>query len=543
MPHESPPSSLLPGSIVDAYLRDSGGLKQDRSTARQLEALSAYCKEYNFILRNPYKDVAKSGTTTAGRDNFLRMVADFEIPSNRPKALLIWNYARFARDVDDSQLYKAVIRKWGIIIHSLTDQIPEGRYGRVIELLIEISNEEKAAQTATDAADGLRSIVQQGAMPGIPPAGFKREPIVTINYRTGEERTNHRWVPDPEWIPRIQRAFQMKASGSTLIDIQKETHIYASQNSYRDFFQNELYIGILHFGEHTNHQYCKPMIDLPTWSTVQKVLALHADRQHVSSPASIHPRRKSAPATYLLSGIVRCGRCNSPLYGMTSKQRNGSYYLRYACTRRHRRHDCDLQPIPARALETEVIKEIVHFFENPNNLRDLIELDRQQSAQVAATNKTLSKDLQKLVNKVRRSIANINAAIKESGHSKSMLRTLSSLEQEETELETRLHSVKIETPTLAPALTPLEISTFSRSLVARLQSRDNTTRRHVLQATVHSVIIDRTEAHAFGRVNIKHNPALITAPSTRSPVGAPSHTRSISVEFKIGSRGGTKKTR
>ncbi len=37
-----PPATLQPGLIVDAYLRDSGGEKQDRSVARQLEAIKLY---------------------------------------------------------------------------------------------------------------------------------------------------------------------------------------------------------------------------------------------------------------------------------------------------------------------------------------------------------------------------------------------------------------------------------------------------------------------------------------------------------------------
>ncbi len=38
MSYLPPPSSLPPGSIVDSYSRDSGGMRQDKSTDQQLTA-------------------------------------------------------------------------------------------------------------------------------------------------------------------------------------------------------------------------------------------------------------------------------------------------------------------------------------------------------------------------------------------------------------------------------------------------------------------------------------------------------------------------
>ena len=143
------PSSIPANSIVDAYLRDSGGEKQDRSISRQLEAVKTYCARHGLTLRTVYKDVAKSGTTTAGREDFHRMIADTRDESKRPVAILLWNYARFARELDDSTYYKALLRsKRGIIIHSLTDNIPEGPYARFVEVLVDIANEEKSRQTS-----------------------------------------------------------------------------------------------------------------------------------------------------------------------------------------------------------------------------------------------------------------------------------------------------------------------------------------------------------------------------------------------------------
>lgn len=549
-----PPSTLPPGSIVDSYRRDSGGMRQDKSTDQQLTELEAYCKQYNLIHRHQFVDKAKSGKTTAGRDDFNHMIEAYEIPSNRPHGLLLWNYARFARDIDDAQFNKIRIRQWGTVIHSLNDQIPEGGHGRIIEFFIDVANEEKRKQTSIDAKRGLWDLVQKyGCVPGIPPRGFKRVPVNLGPRRDKTEHIAHRWVPDPDWIPRIKRAFQMKAEGATLNQIDKETRLYASQNSYRTFFSNKLYIGVLQFGEHTVQNYCEPIVDLPTWDAVQKIQTLHADHQHVTAKNNLHPRRKSEAATYLLSGIAFCSRCNSPLWGMTSGQRDGSYYYRYACTKAKRRRDCDLQPIPARALEALVIKELTHFLDHPDNLREILEAGQKFTAKFATKQKAAAREFQKELGTVRRSIANITNAIAKRSGSKSLLQKLTTLEAEETTLETRLLSVKTQTPVVIPPLTEQEIIQRSQNLVDRLGSKDPATIRRVLLTTVHQVTVDRTKTHGYCHITLKHHPretktpeespAIITVSSYPAPVGAHLHRRSISFEFNIAPKHITQKSR
>jgi site-specific DNA recombinase len=524
-------------------------MRQDKSTDQQLTEIDSFCKQHGLIHRHKFVDDAKSGGNTAGRDAFNQMMELYADPETRPNGLILWNYARFARDIDDAQYNKIRLRQWGIIIHSLNDQVPEGEYGRVIEFLIDVANEEKRKQTSTDAKRGLKDLVEKyGCVPGTPPAGFMRTPINLGPRRDKTEHIAHRWDPDPNWIPRIQRAFQMKATGATLIQIHKETHIYTSLNSYRTFFNNQLYIGTLIFGKLAIEHYCPPIIDLPTWIAVQKILTLHANRQHVSSPTHLHPRRKSETATYLLSGIIACNRCGSPLYGMTSQQRDGTNYLRYACTRRTRRRDCDFTPIPAKPLETEVIKHTSAFFQRLENIQALIDEDASRAAQISIKNKTTARDLQKQLVPLRRSISNITKAIRASGHSKSLLKDLAHLELQETELLTQLQTLQTETQQNRPTpYTEQEILTLSQQIPAILQTTtDPSTKRKILLAIINNITIDRTPTHALGTITInlpkvepsppnKHQGEgdVITALSYLHSVGAPTQTRSIDFQYSI----------
>ncbi len=533
-----PPSTLPPGSIVDVYLRDSGGEKQDRSVPSQLIEVQAYSRTHQLVLRKIYKDT-RSGKSIVGRDDFDRMMDDIQRLADLPNGVLLWDYARFARNAKDAVLHIALIENQGVVVHSLTDEIPDGEFRDLIRYVKHLGNEAERKKNSAAVKREIHQLVRTyGAMFGICPRGIKPEPLPPVlNPRTGEYRKLNRWVPDPEWIPRIKKAFTMKATNTSLIQIHQATHIYKDLASYRRFFSNKIYIGILEFGEDTIEDYCQPMIDRKTWDAVQKVLALHADRQHVSSP-SHHPRRRSHAATYLLSGIARCGRCDSPMWGMSSGQRNGKYYLRYACTNAKRTRTCDLQPIPAKALEGIVIQKLTAFFDDPHNLQAILEADRIQNVGLASKNGATLKDLGAQLKKVRASITNITEAIAETGSkkSKALLTKLAALEADETDLQSRIQSVRTQTPKTHRPLTLPEITLLSKRLITRLHSQDKLIVRTVLLGTVNRLTVDRNGPYAYGAVKIHTpresetptddpppviiRPTLTTAFISSSPVGA-----------------------
>jgi len=558
MPYVPPPSTLPPASIVDAYLRDSGGEGQERSIDSQLLEVQAYCRTHQLVLRNVYKDT-RSGKSIVGREGFDQMLDDVQLGRDNPRGILLWDYARFARNAKDAVFHIALIENQDIVVHSLTDEIPDGEFRDLIRYVKHLGNEaERRKNSAAVKRMMHQLLLNNKAMFGTPPRGIKREPLPpVINERTGEMRKLHKWIPDPDWIPRIQQAFRMKAAGATLVEIHKATRIYSELSTYSQFFGNKIYIGTLEFGGRAIENYCDPIIDRKTWDTVQKILTLHADRQHVSSPNGIHPRRRSATATYLLSGIAHCGRCDSPLWGLSSKQRNGTYYHRYACTNAKRTRTCDLQPVPAKALEREIINSLSAFFDDPDNLAALLEEDRKRQANLVSQSGAITKDLKARLRKVRASISNVTDTIAERGskNSKALNIKLDTLEAEETDLLSQLESVKTQTPEIPRPLTAQQITFLSKRLVARLQSKDRLLVRNILQGTISRISVDRTKQFAFGSIQI-HTPrepetptdeppphAIITALTLSPPLGAHFRRRSIEFKFNIAPKGRKKRPR
>ena len=161
--YSPPPLGLSAGARVWCYLRDSGGPSQDRSVGQQEHEIKAYCEKHKLNLERVFRDVAKSGGSIAGRAEFMSMIEMAEDEDIRPHGLLLWNFARFARNKRQGQIYKSQLRMNGIIVHSITDQIPsDDHIGELIEDVTDWMNEEKRRQISRDVKRGLKSLVRWG---------------------------------------------------------------------------------------------------------------------------------------------------------------------------------------------------------------------------------------------------------------------------------------------------------------------------------------------------------------------------------------------
>lgn len=577
-----PPSTLPPGSTVDCYIRDSGGDRQDQSTKQQLAEIQTYCSQHNLTLRTSFTDEAKSGGSTVARDDFNRMIDTYRLPDQRPHALILWNYARFARDFDNAVYYKSLIRTYKIIIHSLNDQIPEGDYGRIVEFFIDMSNEEKRRQTSADAKRGLRDLVlKYGCVPGTPPLGFKRTPVKIGQRRDGSDHVAHRWDPDPKFKHRIKQAFEMRAAGSTLKAIHKTTRLYSSLNSYKTFFTNRIYIGILEFGDLVIEGYCKPIIDLDTWKTVQKIVTQYATARNTER----HPKRANSP--YLLSGLLYCHQCGAPMNGNTVSRRYSPLPAgdaerpervsrvrgkdeAYRCSRSRRTDQCTAGRIARHTLETAVLDSLKDFVLVPENLEAIHTLAIEAQADFVTKRLERTSSLTAERSKVASQIANITKAIADTGHSQALLEKLSNLETQRAQINTELKDLSIPLattlkplPAKPPRAQPGTLPQYSREHFAAVSHGFLNLLKHgtqeqvktFIQGYVHKITAERKDKEIHGTITYYYPPIISPLPSGEgkgegepppfesaptsgtmlpiscSPVGAPTYRQQFTIPF------------
>jgi site-specific DNA recombinase len=363
--YKPPPKELPPGSRVIAYIRDSGGDKQELSTLDQRNEIKAYCKKFALMLAESdiFEDTAKSGTSTIKRDEFERMI-DLCRKEQFTQGLLVWSFSRIARNTLDAQFFKSDLRRRGIIVHSMTDEIPEGPYAHLVEVMIDTANEEKSRQTSRDSKRGLAQRTLAGYVPGggTPPRGYRAVREIISSHRDGSPRIGTKWEIDPETGPLVTLAFRMRAQGKSLNEIMQAPcgSLYKNKTGWTTFFQNESYLGIGKSGETKVKDHHPALVDLETWNAVQ----LLREQIHKHSPGNpLHPKRYHSPS--LLSGMAVCIHCGTPMIREVSGARStkSGKWTAYLCGAKRNKgnwHACEGKQIQAAKADAAITRAVLN---------------------------------------------------------------------------------------------------------------------------------------------------------------------------------------
>jgi DNA invertase Pin-like site-specific DNA recombinase len=507
-----------PGDHVFAYLRDSGHANQDLSVGQQEDAVRAWCAQHGLVLSTVYKDEAKPGSSIVGRQNLHAMMNAFR-HNCQEAGVIVWKYNRFARTIDNAQYLRAEIRTRGYVFFSMNDVVPDGPAGRLLEAAIDYTDEQYLVNLSIDVKRGLRDlVVNYGCMPGRPPAGFKREKVVISTRRDGTPHIGHRWVPDPVKKARVRQAFKMRAAGASLGEINKATQLFRSINSYATFWPNQLYLGILHYGEDlVVEHYCEPMVDRETFDQVQAIQAGLKRYQHLKGGSPEHPRRKAS--NFLLSGIAHCGRCGAPMYGQTSHQRNGTKTTSYLCTRAYRNRDCIRRRIPAETFENAVIRELRDHWLKPEYLQAAFEQLRASHGSRIEENKRRRRQLVDELAEIRRQQTNMTEAIALSEKSvpRALVDKLGALEEQEAVQRSRIAELDAGAVRPVPEI-PLEVITSQMArLDELLAGLDIQKKRAFLRGLVARVDVDREDNKLFGLITFYYPPDGGSPPDGSDP--------------------------
>src|SRR5438552_18735154 len=110
--------------------------EKDLSLPAQLKTLREYALKRNWSIVEEFIDEAESART-ADRPAFQRMIAAAKQKDSPFNAILVWKLNRFARNREDSIIYKSLLRKRGVQIISTNENIDENPTGKLLEGIIE----------------------------------------------------------------------------------------------------------------------------------------------------------------------------------------------------------------------------------------------------------------------------------------------------------------------------------------------------------------------------------------------------------------------
>lgn len=479
-----PPPSLPPGSTVIAYLRDSGGPNQEESIGQQERVIMDYCQKYGLVLMRIYSETA-SGRNAKNRKKFLEMYQNVMISKGdlRPHGLLLWSYSRFSRNVVQFNRYLYTLLDNGLIVHSLTEQIPDGLSGQMVLSITAYTHAKFSEDLGKNIKRGINDMVKAGYNNGgQPPKGYIAVRDHKGVRRNGQERTGLKWELDPEISPLVLLAWQLRAQGKSYGEITKATggRVYTSKPSWASHFKNKSYLGIGKAGDLEIPNHHDPIITPELWEAVRMV--------EKETRKKYHYKRTRNPS--LLSGISFCLHCGSSMVLHTEKN-----YRSYACGKRERQRggykDCtQARRVNARKVESLVLETILTRILLTQDFDELAKEIQNQLVDTSAIDAEIGNANNLLIN-AERSITRLLNLAERTGEIEELSNRLIDLKREKAELEMRIKVLKAQRNIQAPEITPEALAyvfaELRRQIEEAIQSGDILTTKRLISRIVNRI--------------------------------------------------------
>jgi site-specific DNA recombinase len=366
---------------VAIYARVSSDRQDvDLSISAQLKALRDYAARNGQMVVKEYVDEAESGRSI-DRPGFKQMIATARQKPPLFTAILVWKLSRFARNREDSIIYKSLLRKHGVQVISINEPVEDTPSGRLLEGIIEVIDEFYSANLSQDVTRGMRETASRGFYPGGPPPyGYRR-----VKVQDGSVQ-RVKLEPDPVTAPIVERIFKECLSGAGLLEITKglnhdglktRKNYEWSKTTVHKVLKNEAYTGVLLWGQEPangNNGNRLPHIRVEgAWTAIvdreafEKVQAKLGAR----APKITHPR--VVHSEYILSGLIRCKNCNAAMIGHAVKSGKFFYYM-CGNARKRGRGQCTTPLLPKDRIEKFVIDRLKRFIITEENLEDLVKM-------------------------------------------------------------------------------------------------------------------------------------------------------------------------
>lgn len=346
--------------IGAAYIRVSDERQDEYSPDSQLKLIRKYAKNNNYIIPDEYifYDDGISAKSVKKRDAFNKMIALAKSDDKPFDTIFVWKFSRFARNQEESIVYKSLLKKKGVSVLSISEPIVDDVFGSLIERIIEWMDEYYLIRLSGEVKRGMTEKASRG------------EPM--CHPALGYDLINKQYVPNSESV-YITQIFENYLNGMGEREIARNLALQGVRthrgnppdNRLIDYIlHNPVYIGKIRWstngraastrdydnpnimivdGTHT------PLVDIDTWNKVQEKL--------IETKLKYKPyQRKEQAVRFMLKGLVRCSNCGATLVMQSTKcpSMQCHNYARGSCSTSHSLSIAKANKAVISALETAV---------------------------------------------------------------------------------------------------------------------------------------------------------------------------------------------
>lgn len=390
------PESERQNARVAAYLRVSTGRQAEAelSIPDQRRQAEAYCTSHGWTLAAVFEDAGLSGTDE-DRPAFQRMIDEATGPGRPFDVVLVHSTSRFARDLFLTELYIRRLRKVGVDLVSVTQDIA-GQDGarEMYRQVTAVFDAHLSRENAKHTHRAMRENARQGFWNGSrPPFGYQ-----TMEAGRRGPRVKKVLALDEEEAALVRRIYGMHLGGEGLVlgvkaiaaklnseGLTLRGKPFSISNVHR-ILTSETYIGRHWFDRVDSRTGRKKprdqwvVMEVPAIVTVEDFDRVRESLQE-RAPRKTPPRTTTSPV--LLGGLAVCATCGG---GMTLRTGKGGRYRYYTCaTAAHRgKVECKGRSVAMPALDSLVLDAFADQVLRPERLTSILAGYLARSAEAGA---------------------------------------------------------------------------------------------------------------------------------------------------------------
>lgn len=304
--------------IGAAYIRVSTDDQLEYSPDSQIKLIQQFAKKNDIIIPDEFIfiDEGISGKTAQKRPEFNKMIAIAKQKENSFDVILVWKFSRFARNQEESIVYKKMLKKADVDVISISEPIADDHFGSLIERIIEWMDEYYVIRLSDEVKRGMTEKATRG------------EPLCHPAF--GYDMKDKRYYINEEQAIIVREIFDRFIAGEKLTQITKWLQgigIRTNRGNVPDrrfseyILHNPVYAGFTRWStdgkkasarDYYNENFIitkgvhEPIVTQETFDKAQAILQENRKKFRKW-------QRRDQPVDFMLKGLMKCSCCGATL--------------------------------------------------------------------------------------------------------------------------------------------------------------------------------------------------------------------------------------
>lgn len=299
-----------------AYVRVSTERQDEYSLDSQLKLIREYAASHDMDVPQEFVFVEDgvSGRYAKKRPAFQNMIGLAKEKEKPFSVILVWKFSRFARNQEESIVYKSMLAKLGVEVVSISEPLDDSPFGSLIERIIEWMDEFYSIRLSGEVKRGMAEKISRAEIVTVPSFGYS---VQGKTYVPNEHADTVRQIYADYLAGKGMRAI---ASALAAAGVRTRRGSVPSNRWIRYILQNPVYIGKIRWSRDGKIDYThgersenavlidgsfEPLVSQEVFDAVQVKLTRRAQ--------AVPYTRHEQSVEWMLKGLVRCSSCNSTL--------------------------------------------------------------------------------------------------------------------------------------------------------------------------------------------------------------------------------------